>query len=169
MRRSVRPVSKTAQTRIAGLLKQWSKLRGRAERINAERDQKLQPIKTRFEQRCAPIHAAANEKLEPINEEMSRIEKEVEDVFLTVVRDGDNFKFTRVPEATAVAEVITRTEREIDAEAFFNAVPPAQRTKAFYSCFKTLIGKAEKFLGADRVNLLAHAKRNHTVQIREAK
>lgn len=165
----MRPVSKATQQRIAGLLKQWSKLRGRAERINAEREQKLAPIKARFEQRCAPINSAAEEKLGPIREEMIQLEKEVEHVFLTLVKEGDGFKFTRVDIATAVAEVVTRTEREIDAKTFFDNVPPSQRNNAFFSCFKTLVGKAEKFLGADRLNQLAHSKRHHAVKISEVK
>ena len=165
----MRPVSKATQTRIASLLKRWSKLRGRAERINAERDQKLKPILARFELRCAPINSAAEEQLSPIAQEMSKLEKEIEDVFLNIVREGDSFKFTRVDIATAVAEVVTRTEREIDAKTFFDNVPPSKRNSAFYSCFKTLIGKAEKFLGADRLNQLAHGKRNHAVKISEVK
>ncbi len=165
----MRPVSKATQQRIAGLLKQWSKLRGRAERINAEREQKLAPIKARFEQRCAPINSAADEKLIPITQEMSRLEKEIENVFLNTVKEGESFAFTRVPIATAVAEVITRTEREIDAKTFFESVPASKRNAAFYSCLKTLVGKAEQFLGATRVNELAHAKRNHSVQVSEVK
>jgi len=72
-------------------------------------------------------------------------------------------KINRVSIATAIVEVATRTEREIDTKTFFNAVPESQRSAAFWSCFKTLVGKAEMFLGT-RVNELAHAKRNHTVR-----
>jgi hypothetical protein len=159
-------VNTATQKRIAGFLQRWSKLRAKAGRIEAERDQKIEPIKTRFEQRCAPILSAANVKLEPIAEEMRKLEKEIENEFLNNVPEGESFKFTRVDTASAVAEVITRTEREIDAKTFFENVPADQRNSVFYSCLKTLIGKAEKFLGADRANQIAHAKRNHRVEIR---
>ncbi len=166
----MRGVSKTTQTKIASLLKQWSKLRGRAARINAERDQKLKPIKVRFEQRCAPINLAADEKLQPLNLQLKELEGEITNVFLNEVKDGKgNFAFTRIAEACAVAEVISKPEREIDSKEFFDSIPPAKRDAAFWSCVKTLIGQAEKFLGKDRVKLLAHTKLKHTVTISEEK
>jgi len=157
------------QQRIAGLLKQWSKLRGRAERINSEREQKLKPIIARFEDKCAPINVAAEEKLSPIKREMTQLEKKIEDVFLNLVRDGESFAFTRIDTATAVAEVITQTQREIDLKKFFESVPPSKRNAAFYACLKTLIGKAVALLGEKRVNELTHAKRNYQVTITEVK
>jgi hypothetical protein len=150
---------------IARRLKQWSKLRAEKGRIEAGRDHKLTPIKTRFEQRCAPIISATNEKLEPVARQMAELEKEISDAFLTAIEEGST-SFRNIDTATAVAEVVTRTERELDAKTFFENVPASQRSLAFWSCLKTLIGQAEKFLGKIRLDELAHAKQRHTVSIK---
>jgi hypothetical protein len=97
---------------------------------------------------------------------MAELEQEITRRFLNEISDTNSSSFTRVDTATAVAEVITRTERELDAKTFFDNVPPSQRNSAFWSCLKTLIGQAEKFLGATRLNQLAHAKHRHSVSIR---
>jgi hypothetical protein len=156
---------RSTEKQIAGALKQWSKLRARKERIEAERDQTINPIRTRFEQRCAPIHLRAQAKLDPVEQQMKQFEDEITSLMSAGISEDGQIAFTRVDTATAVAEVVTRTEREIDAKTFFENVPVSQRSTAFWSCLKTLIGKAEKFLGADRVNELAHAKRNHIISI----
>ncbi|HEV7377760.1 MAG TPA: hypothetical protein VGN95_23795, partial [Pyrinomonadaceae bacterium] len=133
--------------------------------IEAERDQKIAPIRTRFEQRCAPYISAANKKLEPLAQAMAGLEGEITELYLKEVADSNNTCFRHIDAATAVAEVVTRTERELDAKTFFESVPPSKRDSAFWSCLKTLIGQAEKFLGATRLNELVHAKTRHTVSI----
>lgn len=157
---------RATEREIARLLKQWSGLRAKQVRIEAERDQSIEPIKRRFEQRCVPIHAKANAKLEPILQQVQVLESQITEAMKAGISEEGQIAFTRIDTATAVAEVVPRTERELDAKTFFDAVPAAQRTGPFYSCLKTLIGKAEKFLGADRVNALAHAKRTYQVSIK---
>jgi hypothetical protein len=156
---------RNTEKEIAQRLKQWSKLRSRKGRIEAERDQKIAPIRARFEQRCAPYNSAATQKLEPIAQQMAQLESEITSIFLKAVAEPSNTSFRHVDTATAVAEVITTSQRELDPETFFNNVPPSERTAAFWSCLKTLIGEAEKFLGKIRLNQLAHAQQRHKVSI----
>jgi hypothetical protein len=157
---------RNTEKKIAKGLKQWAQLRSKKERIEADRDQKLEPIRTRFEQRCAPINSAANEELEPIALQMAQLEQQISVAFLHEIEELGNTNFRYVDTATAVAEVVARTERELDAKTFFESVPPQKRNEAFWSCLKTLIGKAEKFLGAIRLNELAHAQERLTVSIK---
>ena len=157
---------RNTEKKIAKGLKQWAQLRSKKERIEAERDQKLTPIKAQFERRCAPINSAANKKLEPLAQQMAEIEREITNAFLTEIEELGNTNFRHVDTATAVAEVVARTERELDAQTFFESVPPSKRNDAFWSCLKTLIGKAEKFLGAARLDELAHAKERLSVSIK---
>jgi len=156
-------VVKPTQKSIATALLQWSKLQAKRERIEAERDQIIAPIRTRFEQRCAPIHNRANLKLEPLQQQISQLETDITAAMMAGISENGDIKINRVSIATSIVEVATRSEREIDAKAFFDAVPESQRSAAFWSCFKTLVAKAEKFLGS-RINDLAHAKRSHKVQ-----
>ncbi len=83
-----------------------------------------------------------------------------------IAANGD-IKIRHISVAQAVVEVVTKSEREIDAETFFNAIPPAERGTAFYACLKTLISKAEKLLGAKRVNELARLKQTHRIEFKE--
>lgn len=160
-------VRRTEQKRIAAALKQWSVLRAKKGRIEAERDQAIEPHRMRFEQKCAPHIDRANQKLAPVEQQIQGLEDEIAALFMAALQAGSPVEFTRIDVTTAVAEVITRTEREIDARTFFEGVPPSRRNSAFWCCLKTLIGKAEKFLGADRLNELAHTKRTHQISIRE--
>ena len=153
------------QKGIAKALKRWATLRAKRAGIEAERERAIEPHRARFERRCAPIVARAAERLRPVEEELGALEKEITLAFLSALDERGNLKFTHVACATAVAEAITREERELDPQLFFNSVPPDQRNSAFYSCFKTLIGRAEEFLGRKRLNELAHAKRTHRVSI----
>jgi CRISPR/Cas system-associated protein Csm6 len=157
-------MGRKTEKEIAQKLKRWSQLQARAGRIVAEREQSLEPIRTRFEQRCAPINQRAQARLDPIQQEISTLEAEITALMEAGISASGDIRFTRVAEATAVAEVITHTQREIDAKTFFESVPAAERTKEFWSCLKTLVIKAEKFLG-ERVNTLAHAKRTHRISI----
>ena len=160
-------VVEPTQKSIAGALKRWSKLRQTKARIEAERERTIAPIKERFEQRCAPANLKAAEKLQPVEAELRALEAEITKAFEAGIDEKGGIKISQVSTATAIAEVRTSTERELDPQLFLNEVPPSRRDAAFYSCLKTLIGKAERFLGATRLNELAHAKRRHTVTISE--
>lgn len=96
---------------------------------------------------------------------MSELEAAITAAMKAGIKEDGHVAFTRIDCATAVAEVITRTEREIDAKAFFDAVPPSERGAAFYACVKTLVGKAEQLLGAERLKMLAHARHNYSISI----
>lgn len=151
---------------IARRLKAWANLRERKGRIEAERDERLEPLRQKFEQRCAPIVSAASEKLEPLQQQMAELEREITDVFIKAISEPNKISFRRIDTATAIAEVITRQERELDPKVFFDSVPPSKRDSAFWSCLKTLIGAAEKFLGRTRLDEICHTKQRHTVQVR---
>ena len=154
------------QRSITKALRRWKKLREERARIEAGRDQQLATLRTRFEQRCAPILASAAEELAPIQSEITTLEEQITAAMKAGILQNGDVKINRVSIATAVVEVVTTSEREIDTRKFFDAVPPSERGDAFWSCLKTYVGKAEKFLG-ERVNEFAHAKRRHSVVIRE--
>lgn len=154
------------QRGIAKALRQWKKLRDERGRIEARRDQQLAEIRTRFEQRCAPIHNAAAEELAPVQSQIAALEEQITAAMMAGILQNGDVRITRVPIATAVVEVVTTCEREIDTRKFFEAVPPSERGDAFWSCLKTYVGKAERLLGS-RVNDLAHAKRRHSVVFSE--
>jgi hypothetical protein len=158
-------VVEATQSSVARALKRWASLRAKKERIEAEREQKLAPIKARFERSCAPILARTQRNLAPVEAEIATLEAEMGAAMLAGIEKKGGIRVTRISTATAIIEVVTKSEREIDTQAFFNAIPPAQRNAAFWSCLKTLVGKAEKFLGA-RINEFAHAKQSHRVEIR---
>jgi len=155
------------QQGIAKALKRWASLRAKKARIEAERDRKIAPKKARFEQSCAPIFAAANAELAPIEEQLNEVEAAITRAFIAGVDERGSIRFSRVDTACAVAEAVPHTVRELDAKVFFDAVPPHERTSVFWSCLKTLVGNAERFLGAKRLNELAHARRTYRVSIHE--
>jgi hypothetical protein len=152
------------QKGIARALRRWATLRAERERIEAERDQTIEPIRARFERQIAPAVARAEEQLTPLRDELSKLEKEITEAMKANIVGGE-VRLPRVSTSVAVAEVVTRSEREIDAREFFESVPVAKRGDAFYSCLKIQIGKAEKFLG-ERITDLAHFKRTHTITVR---
>jgi hypothetical protein len=156
-------VKRTTEKQIVILLKRWSSLRGKKERIEAERDQAIQPIRARFEQRCAPILDKAQVKLDPLLQEISDLQRQIEQKMLEGFNE-DGLKVRRIDAATCFVEVVTKSQREIDPKEFFEAIPQFERGQAFWACLKILIGNAEKFLG-NRINELAHARQSHSVSI----
>src|ERR1051325_1615478 len=98
-------MSRATEQKIAAALKQWSKLRSRKERIEAERDQSIAPIRARFEQRCAPFNQKAQEKLTPIQQQLTALEEEITAAIKASISADGDIKFSRVACATAVAEV----------------------------------------------------------------
>lgn len=70
------------------------------------------------------------------------------------------------PVVRAVACVdLTEGNREIEPHKFFDFVKAADRTGTFWECFKVLIGKAEKFLGQEKVDELAKKPKTYSVSI----
>jgi hypothetical protein len=157
-------MKRATEKEIAAKLKEWAKLRAKKERIEADRDQAIEPLRARFERRCAPILEKARLKLDPIEPDLISLQEEITALMLRGIAEDGELKLTRVATATAVAEVVTHAQREINPKSFFESIPPSQRGQAFWSCLKVLIGNAEKFLG-DRLKDLAHAKETHRVTI----
>lgn len=155
------------QRGITKALARWKKLRQKKGAIEAERDATLEPIRQRFEQRCAPVYARAQHKLDPVEQELQELEDAIVIAFEGAVDKRGKFRFTRVANASVVAEVATRHERELDPKTFFDSVPESQRTSVFWSCLRTLVGKADRFLGADRVSQLARVRSTHQIKIAE--
>ena len=154
---------------IAGALKRWATLRRKKARIEDEREALIAPFRQRFEQRCAPFHLKAGEALQPVEAELRELEAEITRAFEAGIDKKGGVKISQVCIATAVAEIRTHTERELDPRLLLEEVPSSRRDDTFYACFKTLIGKVEKYLGSNRLNELATAKRRHTVSINEVK
>lgn len=154
------------QKSITKALRLWAKLRGQRAEVEAERDQLLAPIRARFEQDSAPILQRFDPQISTLSSQISELEAGITKAMLAGTDERGEVKITRVDVACAVVEIVTRPEREIDTKAFFEAVPPHERGDVFWMCLKTLVGKAEKFLG-DRVNEYCHAKYRHTVSLRE--
>lgn len=71
-----------------------------------------------------PFFEAANEKLAPVEQQMKELEAEITSMMEAGIQADGTIEFTRIDIATAVAEVITRKERELDAKTFFDSVPP---------------------------------------------
>ena len=70
------------------------------------------------------------------------------------------------PVVKAVACVdLTEGNREIEPHKFFDFVKAADRTGTFWECYKVLIGKAEKFLGQEKVDELAKKPKTYSVSI----
>lgn len=151
---------------LTAKLHEWEKLKTRATKIETQREQQLQTILDVFEKKAEPINADADRQLAPLVDQMEAIEKELESELLGSIKPDGSIRIPQLETASALAQVMTDSRREIKAAAFFRAVLPSRRNDPdFYGCLSVLIGKAEKFLDKATMTRLARAKLTHSVSL----
>lgn len=139
-------------TELGDLLQQRAELEG-------QRQEQIAPITKRYQKACEPIDAEFNPKFAPIDERVKDIKRQLEGYLkagfdaktgaakiVQIIGEPSNGK-------EPVACVKVATQRWLDPERFCAEIK--ERTKDFWDCLTVGIQKAEKFIGANRVNQLA--------------
>lgn len=153
-------MSRVSRKSIIEAIDEWAELHERKREIEAIRDEQLAPVRARFEKRCAPIVAAAAEELLPIQSRVNEIELLVGEFLLSDLETDGTVRLRKLTGASANAEVLTASQREIEPSKFFAAI--TDRTDRFWKCVKVLVGNAEKAYG-DKINDFAKLKVSHRV------
>lgn len=156
------------------LLTELAELANERAQLEEQRAEKLAPITKRYQNACAPIEEEFNPQFAKLDERVTAIKKQVGD-YLKAGFDATTgtAKVTQLVGEPSegkeqVAGLKVGTRREISAETFCREVK--ERTKDFWQCLTVGLEKAEKFIGANRVNAMAKTKysANVTFELREA-
>lgn len=149
------------------------KLVERAE-LEAQRQAQIAPITKRYQKACEPIDAEFNPKFAPVDARIKDLKVQLE-AYLKAGFDAKTgaAKIVQIVGAATegkepVAAVKVATQRWLDPERFCNEIK--ERGKEFWDCLNVGIAKAEKFIGANRVNALAKTEYKASVvfELREA-
>ena len=147
-------------------LKEWEKLRAKANRINKEADGQLQDLIVTFETKAEPINAERDRKLGTVLADLQKLEQEISDGMLAEVKRDGTIGIPQIETLRALAQVTLDKKREINAAAFLRAVPPGRRQEpAFFECLNVQIGKAEKFLDKPTMDRLTKLKLTPAVAV----
>ena len=142
--------------------------------LEAQRQEMLAPITRRYQKACEPIDAEFNPQFVPLDARIKDLKQQVE-AYLKAGFDAKTgaVKLTQlVGDANQgqepVAAIKIATQRWLDPERFCAEIK--ERTKEFWDCLSVGIAKAEKFIGANRVNALAKTEYKASVvfELREA-
>jgi len=148
-------------------LEEWQQLALKVKKSDAQLDADVAIHKQNFDKATEPLIANANAKTRAWRERMATLEAEIStELKAGISTDGETVALQRVETDLAVAELKDAGKRCIDPEAFFKAVPTADRTAQFWSCVDVLIGKSEKFLPEAVMKRLAKRNHKHSVSIR---
>jgi hypothetical protein len=152
---------------ISTLLAEYEKLALREHKIELQRLADVLKHQQRFDKACAPINAAALEKLDPLRADMRILAAQIErELKSGISKDGLTASVFSVETAKAIAELKDNGHRKIDPCAFFEEVPPGRRTLEFWNCVDVRIGKTEKFLSEEAMTRLAEHEPNWKVTTR---
>lgn len=130
-----------------------------------EREAQIAPHRQRYEKRIAPINATFDAQTAELRQQQAQAQARLEKLLLSALGDDDAPLIPQLTGELATARVETTTRREVDALAFYNAVPQSERTPAFWGCLTVAIGQADKFWGKLKVDALATLKRTHRVVV----
>ncbi len=127
--------------------------------LDAARQEQIAPITKRYQKACEPIDAEFNPKIAPVDARIKDLKQQLE-AYLKAGFDAKTGaakigQLVGVPAEgkEMVAAVKVSSQRFLDPEKFCAAIK--ERTKDFWDCLSVGIAKAEKFIGANRVNALA--------------
>lgn len=133
------------QTEIKTKADEWARKGEEIEKASAARDKALEPYIAGYNDAIAPVLAKYEPKIDRLTRERNEIEAEVIGWLNGV---GKPLALTG---ELAVATVESKIgSRAIDVEKFFAAVK--DKNAAFWACFSVLVAKAEKLLGAAKVD-----------------
>lgn len=139
-------MAKPNKRKVAEALARWRAAQGQKGFIEAQLAADLKPLRAAYDAEAAPFVQAADKALKPVNKEIAELEKQISDELLDGVADG----VAALPQVVvegAIAEVAFQVQREIEPQAWIEAVPPESRESKFWSCVKVLIGNVEKHFG----------------------
>jgi hypothetical protein len=152
---------------IEAALTRWASLRRKKGRLEGAQAKELTPLREAYESASAPILAKHAPGLTAVEEEVSQCEAAIRDAVLNAKGKDGSHKFPRLTSGKVVAELHTSSRRELSPQTFFELVPQAERESKFWGCLSVLIGKAEKLLGAARLDEHAKPKVTHSVTVKE--
>jgi hypothetical protein len=156
-----RPNKKLIREKLALL----AQVRGRQSSLLAQREAAIAPLRAKYDRAVAKVEAEFVAQINESDVEICRLEKEIKAEIEKGFDAGINaYSITKVAGDGATVEVVTRSQREIDAQKFFDAVPVAERKAGFWNSISVLVGKAEKFR-SDIVAALATEKKTHSIKI----
>lgn len=145
----------TIEKRVKKLLAQFAPLEQERLEICTVRDAAVKREREKFDKACAPLNQLANEQLEPVNQKLSPILREIEGLLTAAVDEKGRALFKTADSRDARAEVKQTVQRQVDPKELLELVSEAERTPAFWECLDVLIGKTSQFLGATKLDELA--------------
>jgi hypothetical protein len=153
---------KISKRRAQELIDELHELKKKQAQLVATRDTELATPKAEYEAACAPINERYNKRLTGFATDIASKEKDLREFMLTGFDEQTGAVALGMLESAVVkgkqlvAVVKVGSTRVVPPEGFFKAV--AERTSEFWGCLTVGLAKAEKFIGAKRVEDLAHKK-----------
>lgn len=168
--RKVRRTMKPNKSEIAAKLAEWAKLQKKRLRIEAKRDEELDPHVTKFERATAAINANAKLQLDDLNPKIDVLAKEIEKALLAGVDETSGvvaLSQVSLEGGKALAEVKAKEgPRSVDPEKYFEHTPHSKRNNIFWSAVKIAIAPAEAFLGKVTLNAMAEKPTTYKVELK---
>jgi len=140
--------TETTERRVKKLLAKFAPIEQQRLDVCTVRDAAVKREREKFDEACKPFNTLANEALEPINEQLAPLVREIENLLTTAVDDRGMALFKCVDSREARAEVKQQSQRYVDPQDLLAFVPEADRTPEFWACLEVAIGKTSKLLGS---------------------
>lgn len=161
---------KPNKTEITERLSEWARLERKRLRIEATRDEELDPHVAEFQKNTESINSTAKLQLDEVARQLATVSKEIERALLAGVNEKTGV--IALPQVAlaggkALAEVKKKEgARVIDAERFFARTPPAKRTTAFWAAVTIGVAKAKDFFGEVVLNAMADKPTSYKVELK---
>jgi len=161
---------KPNKTEITERLTEWAKLERKRLRIEAKRDEDLDPHVTNFQNATESINSTAKLQLDEISAKQATLAKDIETALLAGVDHKTGV--IALPQVAleggkALAEVEKKEgARVVDPEKYFLHTPAAKRTKGFWAAVKIGIAPAIEFFGEVVLNSMADKPPTYKVKLK---
>jgi hypothetical protein len=157
-------MARPSKKQIAELLDQWAALAREITAQEAAMETELAPHRKRFQNAAAAIEEKFS-GLKPLRQQAAELHSQIARSLQAGVSEADgSIALAQVTTSEAEAMVSAKAFRQIEPSHFFNLI--AERGERFWQCFDVLIGKAEGWLGRERVAELAVTTYKPVVTIR---
>lgn len=141
-------MAKLTQAEIKAKADEWAKLDGKIKAAEAVKEKALEPFVITFQEQTAGLVQTHDQKIAKLVDKRVQLEDEVVE---WLEKHG---KPIAIGGEMAVAANETKVgSRTPDARKFFDLVQ--KKDDAFWSCISILVAKAEKVIGADKLDSIS--------------
>lgn len=144
-------MAKLTQAEIKAKADEWAAYDAKITKAEQAKNEALDPFIVRFNEDTKAIHAKHGPKIQQLRDAKALIEAEVMDWLSTQGKP-----ITLAGEKAVATVEVKVGSRVIDVEKFFAAVK--EKNTAFWACVSVVIAKAEKLIGAAKVDEISTKK-----------